>query len=130
MKQAILSFVLIVGCSAQQDVTTIVQHSVEANAADWKAAPDYDHLERDAQPGGGTKTFEELMILGSPYERLMAVNGKPLSPEQQAQEQQKLEAEEVERQKESRSRTGAADREVRKRTRGRSLPDGSIDQGP
>ena len=42
-------------------------------------------------PGGGTKTFEELMLLGSPYERLVAVNGKPLSPEQQAQEQQKLE---------------------------------------
>ena len=102
MKQAILIFALIVGCSAQQDAATIIQHSIEANAADWKAAPDYDYLERDARPGGGTKTFEELMILGSPYERLMAVNGKPLSPEQQAQEQQKLEAAEVERQKESR----------------------------
>jgi hypothetical protein len=32
------------------------------------------------------------MILGSPYERLVAVNGKPLSPEQEAGEQQKLDA--------------------------------------
>jgi len=30
--------------------------------------------------------------LGSPYERLVAVNGKPLSPEQEAGEQQKLDA--------------------------------------
>ena len=39
MKQAILSFVLIVGCSAQQDAATIIQHSVEANAADWDSYP-------------------------------------------------------------------------------------------
>ena len=41
------------------------------------------------------------MILGSPYERLVAVNGKPLSSEQQAGEQQKLATTVVERQKES-----------------------------
>jgi hypothetical protein len=76
------------------------KRSVEANAADWKAAPDYDFVERDRQPGGGTKTYEELMILGSPYERLIAVNGKPLSPEQEAGEQQKLDATVVERKKE------------------------------
>ena len=83
------------------DVETIIQRSVEANAADWKAAPDYDYIERDRQPGGGTKTYDELMILGSPYEQLIAVNGKPLSPEQRAQEQQKLDTTVAERQKES-----------------------------
>ncbi len=57
-----------------------------------KRAPEYDYFERYAQAGGGTKTYEELMILGSRYERLKAVNGKPLSPDQQAQEQQKLQA--------------------------------------
>ena len=25
----------------------------------------------------GSKTYEDIMILGSPYERLVAVNGKP-----------------------------------------------------
>jgi hypothetical protein len=75
---------------------------------DWKAAPGYDYFERDAQPGGGTKTYHELMILGSPYERLVAVNRKPLSPERQAQEQQKAEAAIVQRQGES-----AEDREKR-----------------
>jgi hypothetical protein len=100
-KQVILVAVLATASFAQHDVETIIQRSVDANALDWKAAPDYDYVECDRQPGGGTKTYEELMILGSPYERLVAVNGKPLSPEPQAQEQQKLEATVVERQKES-----------------------------
>jgi hypothetical protein len=100
-KQVILVAVLAVPSFAQHDVENIIQRSVEVNAVDWKAAPDYDYVERDRQPGGGTKTYEELMILGSPYERLIAVNGKPLSPEQAAQEQQKLDTTVVERQKES-----------------------------
>ena len=83
------------------DAKAIIQRSLEANAADWKAAPEYDFFERDQQSGGGTKTYEDLMILGSPYERLVAVNGKPLSPEQQAQEQRKLEATIVRRRNES-----------------------------
>ena len=83
MKQVILVVALASASFAQQGVDTIIQRSVEANAADWKAAPDYDFVERDRQPRGGTKTYEELMILGSPYERLIAVNGKPLLPEQQ-----------------------------------------------
>ena len=101
MKQVILVVALASASFAQQGVDTIIQRSVEANAADWKAAPDYDYFERDLQQGGGAKTYEELMIFGSPYERLVAVNGKPLSPQQQTQEQQKLEAAVVERQKES-----------------------------
>jgi hypothetical protein len=101
MKQVILVAGLAAASFAQLDVETIIQRSVEANAVDWKAAPDYDYIERDRQPGGGTKTYEELMILGSPYGRLVAVNGKPLSSEQQAGEQQKLDTTVVERQKES-----------------------------
>lgn len=101
MKQVILIGALAAACFAQNDADTIIRRSVEANAADWKAAPDYDYLERDVQQGGGTRTYEELMILGSPYERPVAVNGKPLSAEQQAQEQQKYEAAIVERQRES-----------------------------
>ncbi len=80
---------------------TIIERSVEANARDWKAAPDYDNFERDRQPGGGTKTYQVMMISGSPYQRLVAVNGKPLPPEQQAQEQRKLEATIAQRKNES-----------------------------
>jgi hypothetical protein len=102
MKQILLLAVLSSASLAQQDADTIVQRSVAANEADWKAAHEYDYVERDRQKGGGTKTSEELMVLGSPYERLVAVNGKPLSPEQQAREQRELETILVERRKESR----------------------------
>lgn len=74
------------------DVHTIVQRSVEANAADWKAAPEYECHERDQEPGGGTKTYEDLMIMGSPYQRIVAENGKPLSQQEQEQQQKKLDA--------------------------------------
>ena len=106
MKQILLLAVLSSASFAQQDADTIIQRSVAANEADWKAAHEYDYLERDRQKGGGTKTSEELMILGSPYERLVAVNGKPLPPEQQAGEQQKLDTTVVERQKESEQERG------------------------
>ena len=89
-----LAFILTVPALAvmpQYSAQTIVQRSVEANDADWKAAPEYDCFERDLQPGGGTKTYEDLMIAGSPYEQLVAVNGKPLSPQLQAQEREKRE---------------------------------------
>jgi hypothetical protein len=106
MKQILLLAVLSSASLAQQDADTIIQRSVAANEADWKAAHEYDYVERDRQKGGGTKTSEELMILGSPYERLVAVNGKPLSPEQQAREQQELETTLVERRKESQQQRG------------------------
>ncbi len=87
--------------SAQDSVEAIIQRSVEVSAIDWKAAPSYDYFERDRLPGGGTKTFENLMISGSPYQRLVAMNGQPLSPAQQADEQRKLEAVIVQRRNES-----------------------------
>jgi hypothetical protein len=102
MKQILLLAVLCSASLAQLDADAIIQRSVAANEADWKAAHEYDYVERDRQKGGGTKTSQELMIVGSPYERLMAVNGKPLPPEQQAQGQKDLERTLEERQKESR----------------------------
>ena len=118
MKQFILVVTLAAASFAQHDIASIVQRSVEANAEDWKTAPDYDYFERDVQQAGGTKTYEEHMIYGSPYEQMVAVNGKPLSPEQQAQEQQKLEAAIVERQKESpKERAQRIARYERERTR-------------
>jgi len=86
---------------AQPDVSTIIQRSVAANNADWQAAPLYDHLERDRQPDGSTKTYEVMMIQGSNYQRLVAINGRPLAPEEQAQQQQELEQVIAQRQSES-----------------------------
>jgi hypothetical protein len=73
----------------QNNADAIIQHSVEANKRDWDAAPQFDCLERD-RGDGGTKTYEDMMILGSPYQRLVAINGQPLTPTETAAEKQKL----------------------------------------
>ena len=83
------------------DVQTIIERSVAANERDWKAAPLYNFAEQDALRGG-TRTYEEIMLDGSPYERLIAVNGAPLPEAQQAEELSKFEAEAAERRAESR----------------------------
>jgi hypothetical protein len=56
---------------------------------DWKAAPNYSYRERD-RAGTTAKTYEVTMILGSPYQRLIAVNDRPLSAQENAREQRKL----------------------------------------
>lgn len=102
MMRGILVLVLALqaGSSTQTDVSTIIQRSVEATNRDWKAAPGYDYLER-VRGDGGTKTYAVTMILGSPYQRLTAVNGKPLSAEKEKEEQQKLDKETEKRRNES-----------------------------
>jgi hypothetical protein len=84
----------------QDNADTIIQHSVEANKRDWDAAPEFDCLERD-RASAGTKTYEDMMILGSPYQRLVSINGKPLTPTETAAEKQRLENTISERKKES-----------------------------
>jgi hypothetical protein len=85
---------------APPNVRTIIQRSVKANTEDWEAAPDYAYFECDQQ-GTGTKTYEVFMILGSPYQRLVAVDRKQLSPEDQERERQKLGVAIVQRRNES-----------------------------
>ena len=83
------------------DVQTIIKRSVQANDRDWQHAPEYTYFETDRGEDGKTMTYEVMMILGSPYQRLVAVHGEPLSPEQQQEEQQKLEQVIAARSKES-----------------------------
>jgi hypothetical protein len=87
----LISLVCLSLAAAAQDVQTIIQRSVQANDADWAADPHYDHYETDQEDGNPPKTYEVLMILGTPYSRLVAVNGKVLSEQQQAEQQRKLE---------------------------------------
>jgi hypothetical protein len=75
---------------ASADAKAIVAKSVEANQADFKAAPQYSYRKRE-KTSDSDKTHDVYMIAGSPYERLIAVNGKPISQEQEAAEQHKLE---------------------------------------
>jgi hypothetical protein len=68
---------------------TIIDRSVEANKADFEGASRFSHKERDRTPDG-SKTWEVMMIAGSPYQRLIAINDQPLSKEEDAKERQKL----------------------------------------
>jgi hypothetical protein len=77
-------------CFQRPDVATILTRSVGASEADWNAAPEYDYFEQDRKDGG-TRTYSVMMIEGSPYEQLVGINRKPLSPADQDHEQHKLE---------------------------------------
>jgi hypothetical protein len=70
----------------QLDADEIVKRSIELSQKDWQRTPDYDYFERQ-QDGSNSKTYEVRMMLGSRYRRLVAVNDKPLSQENQAREQ-------------------------------------------
>jgi hypothetical protein len=75
----------------------IVARSCAAMTADWQAQPQYSYVEHDVISKHGRapteKTDRVLMIDGSTYDELIALNGEPLSPALKAREQQKLEAE-------------------------------------
>ena len=90
MGRIIVFVLLLTGMAAAQEVENIIQRSVQANESDWAADTQYDHYETDQEDGNPTQTFEVQMILGSPYKRLVAVNGDELSPEEQQAESRKM----------------------------------------
>ena len=101
-----LLFALANAAEREPSPQEIIQRSVVANESDWKEAPRYSFVNREVDTkhddGKVIKTSEVLMIDGSPYYRLIAVNDRPLSKEQQAREQEKLQQEITRRQQESR----------------------------
>jgi hypothetical protein len=83
-------------------ISEIVKRSVAANASDWNAQPRYSHRECDLKSKtdcngqvhmGQSKTYEITMLDGSPYSRLVEIDGHALTRDQQQQEQAKLNAE-------------------------------------
>jgi hypothetical protein len=71
--------------TAAQDVAGIVRQSADANDRDWAAAPEFDDSERD-HTKDGDKTYAVTMLDGSPYERLIALNGHDLSAAKQQEQ--------------------------------------------
>jgi len=87
------------------NVADIVKRSMAASNADWKAAPEFAFTERDVETKRGgaqvIKTYQVMMIDGSQYNRLVAINDHPLSAAQNAEEEQKLRQETKRRESES-----------------------------
>jgi hypothetical protein len=71
------------------DVAALIRQSVDANNRNWAAAPGYQYLETD-RLAGGSETYRVRMLYGSPYNELVAVNGRGLPPDRQSDEQRKL----------------------------------------
>ncbi len=95
-----------IGCAVafaaqKPNVEAIIQKSVEANRADFNAAPQYNYKERDREADGSSKTYQITMIEGTPYQRLIEINGKPISAAQQADEMRKQEQAAAQRRAES-----------------------------
>jgi hypothetical protein len=84
----------------QPSVDEIISKSVAANQRDFQAATNYNWKERDRTPKS-SKTYQVTMIEGTPYFRLIALNGRPLSPDQERQEIQKQQQETQKRTSES-----------------------------
>jgi hypothetical protein len=72
----------------EPNLAEIIQKSVAVNTADFKASTEFNWTEIDQTPKG-PKKFRVMMIEGTPYYRLIGVNGEPLSSAQNAQEQRK-----------------------------------------
>jgi hypothetical protein len=88
----------------------IIRRSVVVNDADWRAQPEFSYREQDVKTKldasgrselDSSKTYEVMMIEGSPYNRLIAINNEPLTPALEAREKQKLQQEILKRQSES-----------------------------
>src|ERR1700722_6464387 len=83
--------------AATPDSDQIVRESVAAIKSDWAEAPKYSYLERDVETKRHSarmpKTYRVLMIDGSPYNVVTAINDQPLPAGEKAAEQGKLQNE-------------------------------------
>ncbi len=88
----------------------IVRLSVAHDEENWRRARNYTFIERveERQAGsrgvlksGGSRTFDVTLLEGSPYRRLIARDDKPLPPEEERKEREKLEKNIRERRNES-----------------------------
>ena len=94
-----------------QDALEIVRRAAELDRRNSEIARNYTYLrrqeERDLDANGRLRktestTFDVTLLEGSPYDRLVARNDRPLSPREQQQEEAKLQKSIAERGRESR----------------------------
>ena len=85
--------------SAADDPKEIVRRALQRNAHNDEISRQYTYLQRDdvrALDGGGAvkhrdlQTFDITLLEGSPYRRLIARDDKPLPPQEENKQQEKL----------------------------------------
>jgi hypothetical protein len=96
-----LPLVLLLSAAATPDAGTIIKLSVKANAADFKAISEYSYVTTEQSGDSAAKTYDVSMMLGSPYRRLIAVNGHPLPADEQRREAKQMQEALQERRAES-----------------------------
>lgn len=100
---------LTIACSAlawsPPDVHELMARSVKVADGHWTEAPNYSFVRADDKSKRGSplvKTvYEVLIIEGSPYQKIVAEDGHPLSALRAHEEEQKLHRERARREKES-----------------------------
>jgi len=114
------------------DVHELVRRSADKIVSDWNEAPNYSFVERDvvskhdSQPS--VKAFEVVMLDGSPYERLIAIDDRPLSATEQASEARKVRSELRKRERESEdSRSKRVSKYLKERHENGALLKGMVD---
>ena len=98
-----------IGCStlvgSPPDAHELMARSVKVAEANWTEAPNYSFVRADAKSKRGSQpvktVYEVLMIEGSPYQKIVAEDGHPLSAQRADEEEQKLHRERARREKES-----------------------------
>jgi len=82
------------------DVDQVVQRWVQATRADLDLAIQYGYRER-IHDDDGTKTYDVILIDGSPFKRLVSIDDRPLPHELARKEEQRFERAKAERADES-----------------------------
>ena len=103
-------------------IKLLVLRSTAITDRNWSVQQEYDFCETDLQRDGSTRTFQELMMLGTRYGRLIAIDGKPLSTAQAEEEERTLRLAMAERGTESQTdRTKRLENEQKRAKRDHAL---------
>jgi hypothetical protein len=89
---------------APHNVAALVKQSIANHDRVWREQTQWRYKQIETTYSGGEKhveTSEVIPLFGTPYDRLIAKDGHPLSPEEQKIEEQKFEKAFEKRQKES-----------------------------
>lgn len=135
LKHVTLAAGLVVALSAATpppNVPDLISRSVEAIKADWSQSPNFSFVERDVERKKNerptVKTYRVLMIDGSPYNRLIAIDDQPLSPGDQAEEDRQLKLAIEKRPRESeRERSRRLGKYQKERRQDRAMLTGMVD---